>query len=171
MATACRPGDDVGAVWVRSALLGLMVKQGVLADWQHCNESRFYPRPKGTSLKLSSAWPEPIVIGPPVARQHSLSFRLNRLRGSTTPGTSRRTETGIVQSSGLGDKTRRRAATRFSSRPSFLDSFRSRDGIPGLPTRACIPIPPPQSKNVWKTRRENRQECEKVREIFVAKIH
>jgi hypothetical protein len=35
MATACSPGADVGAVWVRSALLGLMVKQGVLADWQH----------------------------------------------------------------------------------------------------------------------------------------
>jgi hypothetical protein len=30
---SCRA--DVGAVWVRSALLGLMVKQGVLADWQH----------------------------------------------------------------------------------------------------------------------------------------
>ncbi len=35
MATECSPGADVGAVWVRSALLGLMVKQGVLADWQH----------------------------------------------------------------------------------------------------------------------------------------
>lgn len=33
--SACSPGADVGAVWVRSALLGLMVKQGVLADWQH----------------------------------------------------------------------------------------------------------------------------------------
>jgi hypothetical protein len=35
MATACSHGANVGAVWVRSALLGLMVKQGVLADWQH----------------------------------------------------------------------------------------------------------------------------------------
>jgi hypothetical protein len=34
MATACIPGAEVGAVWVRCALLGLMVKQGVLADWQ-----------------------------------------------------------------------------------------------------------------------------------------
>jgi hypothetical protein len=35
MATECSPGADVGSVWFRSALLGLMVKQGVLADWQH----------------------------------------------------------------------------------------------------------------------------------------
>jgi len=35
MATACSPGADVGAVWLRSAMLGLMIKQGVLADWQH----------------------------------------------------------------------------------------------------------------------------------------
>jgi hypothetical protein len=35
MATACSPGADVGAVWVRSAMLGLMVKRGVLSDWQH----------------------------------------------------------------------------------------------------------------------------------------
>ena len=35
MATECSPGADVGAVWLRSAMLGLMVKQGVLADWQH----------------------------------------------------------------------------------------------------------------------------------------
>jgi hypothetical protein len=38
MATECSPGADVGAVWVRSALLGLMVKQGVLADWQHATQ-------------------------------------------------------------------------------------------------------------------------------------
>jgi hypothetical protein len=34
MATACSPGADVGAVWLRSAMLSLMVKQGVLADWR-----------------------------------------------------------------------------------------------------------------------------------------
>jgi hypothetical protein len=38
MATTCSPGADVGAVWVRSALLGLMIKQGVVADWQHGTE-------------------------------------------------------------------------------------------------------------------------------------
>jgi hypothetical protein len=34
MASVCSPGADMGAVWIRSALLGLMLRQGVLADWQ-----------------------------------------------------------------------------------------------------------------------------------------
>lgn len=34
IARACTPGADVGAVWVRSTLLGVMLQQGVLADWQ-----------------------------------------------------------------------------------------------------------------------------------------
>ena len=34
MASVCSPGADMGAVWVRNALLGVMLQQGVLADWQ-----------------------------------------------------------------------------------------------------------------------------------------
>ena len=34
IAGTCSPGADMGAVWVRCALLGVLLKQGVLADWQ-----------------------------------------------------------------------------------------------------------------------------------------
>jgi hypothetical protein len=38
MASVCSPGADVGAVWLRASLLGIMLKQGVLAEWQRGTE-------------------------------------------------------------------------------------------------------------------------------------
>jgi hypothetical protein len=38
MASVCSPGADMGAVWLRASLLGIMLKQGVLAEWQRGTE-------------------------------------------------------------------------------------------------------------------------------------
>ena len=38
MASACSPGADMGAVWLRASLLGIMVQQGFLAEWQRGKE-------------------------------------------------------------------------------------------------------------------------------------
>jgi hypothetical protein len=38
MANVCSPGADMGAVWLRASLLGIMLKQGVLAEWQRGTE-------------------------------------------------------------------------------------------------------------------------------------
>ena len=35
MASVCSPGANVPAVWFRHTRLRLLVKQGILADWQH----------------------------------------------------------------------------------------------------------------------------------------
>ena len=34
MASVCSPGADIDAVWLRASLLGIMLKLGVLAEWQ-----------------------------------------------------------------------------------------------------------------------------------------
>ena len=38
MASVCSPGADIGAVWLRASLLGIMLKLGVLAEWQRGTE-------------------------------------------------------------------------------------------------------------------------------------
>ena len=58
-----------------TACIMLMCREETIDDLIRatCNESRFSPRRKVFFLKLSSAWPEAIVIGSPVARQQALS--------------------------------------------------------------------------------------------------
>ena len=64
-----------------------------------CNESVFSPRPKAVSRKLSSAWPEAIVIGSQVAT-HVLSATICLSQDAECFS---RKKPGTDQSSGLGD--------------------------------------------------------------------
>ena len=38
MARSCNPGANLGAVWLRHSRLRVLVRQGLLADWQHGTE-------------------------------------------------------------------------------------------------------------------------------------
>ena len=114
-----------------------------------CNESVCSPQLKAISRKLSSAWPEAIVIGSRVA-----THVLSAIRGRGVA--SRRRKPGTDQSSGLGVTNATTAATCLWSRP-FLNSIslsKSKWDTGPLPTQACILSHHHTAKRVEKSKQE-----------------